>query len=352
MKTAERKRSITVGIFVALGILIFLTGVFVLGGKQNKFTRNMHVRSVFPNVGGLRAGNNVWFSGVKIGTVRRIHFLSNSQVEVEMTVLEDAQQYIHKDATASISSDGLIGNRIVVLTGGSPQSPPIEENDRIRSVASLSSDEIMETLQANNKNLLKVTTDFKNIVEKISQGKGTVGAVITDPAVEQSFRNTLSGLESATTSAARASSSLSAFTAKLNTRGALANELVTDTAIFRSLKSSAAKLNQTVNSAQETVASAQQAVTSAQTAVGNVNRATAKLNSNDNALGVLLNDAKLAQDLKTTMNNVGGSSKKLDETLDAAQNNFLLRGYFRKKRKRDEKAREDSLRQAQEAVVK
>lgn len=343
MKTAERKRSITVGIFVALGILLFLTGVFVLGGKQNKFTRNLHVRSVFPNVAGLRAGNNVWFSGVKVGTVRNIHFLANSQVEVEINLQESAQEYIHKDATASISSDGLIGNRIVVLTGGSPQSPVVEEGDRLRSVASLSSDEILETLQANNKNLLKVTTDFKAIVEKVSQGKGTVGAVMTDPSVEQNFRNTLNSLQSATANAAKASSSLSSFTAKLNTRGALANELVTDTAIFRSLKVSAAKLNQTVNSAQETVEKAQ-------TAVGNVNQATAKLNDTDNTLGVLLNDAKLAQDLKTTMSNVGGSSKKLDETLDAAQNNFLLRGYFRKKAKRETKAREDSLRQVGEVV--
>jgi phospholipid/cholesterol/gamma-HCH transport system substrate-binding protein len=343
MKTAEAKRSITVGIFVALGILIFLTGIFVLGGKQNKFTRNLHVRSVFPNVAGLRAGNNVWFSGVKIGTVRRIHFLDNSQVEVEMNIQQDAQEYIHKDATASISSDGLIGNRIVVLTSGSPQSPVVEEGDRIRSVTSLSSDEILETLQANNKNLLKVTTDFKTIVEKVSQGKGTVGAVMTDPAVEQSFRNTLASLQAATGNAAKASNSLSAFTAKLNTRGALANDLVTDTAIFRSLRVSAAKLNQTVNSAQQTVEQAQ-------TAVGNVNQATSKLNATDNALGVLLNDTRLAQDLKTTMSNIGGSSKKLDETLDAAQNNFLLRGYFRKKSKREAKAREDSLRQVGQAV--
>jgi phospholipid/cholesterol/gamma-HCH transport system substrate-binding protein len=348
MNASENKRALTVGLFVLLGIVIFVTGVLVLGGKQNKFTRNIRLNALFSNVGGLKVGNNVWFSGVKIGTVRRIYFVNNSQVEVEMNIQQSAQEFIRSDAQASIGSEGFIGNRLVVIAGGSPQAPMVEDGARLKTAAALSTDEIMETLQANNRNLLKVTTDFKAIVDKVSRGKGTIGAALTDEAAERDFRAILANLNATTANAAKASGSLTAFTSKLNTRGSLAHELVSDTTVFRTLKSSVAKLQQTASSATEIANRAKVTTDNLAGASENVKRATAKLNSGDNALGVLLNDAGLARDLKTTMTNLGGSSKKLDETLDAAQHNFLLRGYFKKKAKREEKAREDSLKRVAE----
>ena len=346
MNSGENKRALTVGLFVLLGIVIFVAGVLVLGGKQNKFTRNIHVNALFDNVGGLKVGNNVWFSGVKIGTVRKIFFVNNSQVEVEMNIQESATEFIRKDATASISSEGFIGNKLVVIAGGTTRAAHVEDGDRLRVSASLSTDEIMETLQENNRNLLKVTTDFKSIVDKVSKGKGIVGAALTDDAAERDFRAVMANLNATTANAAHASGALTAYTAKLNTRGTLANELVTDTAVFRSLRASAAQLRQVSSQATAITAKVSNATDNLTGASENVRRATTKLNSNDNALGVLLNDPALARDLKTTMNNLGGSSKKLDETLDAAQSNFLLRGYFKRKARNEQKAREDSARRA------
>ncbi len=348
MNSSESKRALTVGAFVLLGIVIFVTGVLVLGGKQNKFTRNIRINSLFDNVGGLKVGNNVWFSGVKIGTVRRIYFVNNRQVEVEMNIQQSAQEFIRKDATASISSEGFIGNKLVMIAGGNPRTAQVEDGDRLRAAAALSTDEIMETLQENNRNLLKVTTDFKSIVDKVARGKGIIGAALTDESAEKDFRSVMANLNATTANAAKASGTLTAFTAKLNTRGTLANELVTDTVVFRSLKSSATKLQQTASSATEIASRAKVATDNLAGASDNVKRATAKLNMNDNALGVLLNDPSLARDVKTTVHNLGGTSKKLDETLDAAQHNFLLRGFFKKKAKAEEKAREDSVKRATE----
>jgi phospholipid/cholesterol/gamma-HCH transport system substrate-binding protein len=71
MKAAENRRSVIVGIFVFLGIAIFVAGVFTLAGKQEKFKSSISVKAVFDDVAGLGIGNNVWFSGVKIGTVKK-----------------------------------------------------------------------------------------------------------------------------------------------------------------------------------------------------------------------------------------------------------------------------------------
>ena len=245
----DNKKGIVVGIFVALGLLILVAGILILGGQQKRFTSSIRVNAIFDDVGGLKAGNNVWFSGVKIGTVRRVFFYGTSQVEVEMNIEEKSQQYIRKDAKATISSDGLIGNKIVVIVGGTPRVEPVEDGDVLKTQAALSSDQIMETLQENNQNLLQVTKDFKELVGKIKRGKGTVGAVLTDTMLAENFRNTIKNMESASQSAARVSGSLSQFAAKMNTKGALANELVTDTTVFRSLRASAQKLRQVSDNA-------------------------------------------------------------------------------------------------------
>ncbi len=119
MGVAENKRSVIVGIFILLAIIIFISGVFLLGGQQKRFVNSINIKAVFDDVAGLKPGNNVWFSGVKIGTVKTINFYGESQVEITLSIEEKARQYIRKDAKARISSESLIGNKIIVLFGGS-----------------------------------------------------------------------------------------------------------------------------------------------------------------------------------------------------------------------------------------
>lgn len=341
MSTESTKRNITVGVFVLLGIIIFIAGIFVLGGQQKRFTKSVKIIAVFNDVGGLKAGNNVWFSGVKIGTVKRISFYGTAQVEVDMNIEQSSQQFIRKDANATISSDGLIGNKIVVITGGSTSQPEVEDGDRLKTVAALSSDQILETLQENNNNLLRVTKDFKELVGNLRKGKGTVGAVLTDSIVADNFKRAMRNLERASNNTVALTGSVSTFASKLNMPGTLANQLVTDTAVFRSLKRSATRFESAVTSADQSIS------TLSRTAE-NVNKASEKLNNTNSPLGVLLTDQETAQSLKSTIKNLNTSTVLLNEDLKAAQNNFLLRGFFKKKEKAEEKARADSLKTVQQ----
>ncbi|GAB3566382.1 hypothetical protein GCM10027578_15140 [Spirosoma luteolum] len=335
MSAESNKRSVTVGIFVLIGIIIFVAGVFVLGGQQKRFTKSIRLMAVFGDIAGLKAGNNVWFSGVKIGTVKKISFYGQSQVEVDMDVEQSSQQYIRKDAKASISSDGLIGNKIVVIMGGTVSHPEVEDGDRLQTVAALSSDQVLETLQENNRNLLRVTQDFKALVGNIRRGKGTVGAVLTDSLVANNFKKAMENLEKASSNTVTLTGSVSKFAAKLNTKGSLANELVTDTTIFRRLSRTAARLESTANNADKTVGTLSQTTQ-------NLNKASEKLNNNNSPLGVLLTDQETASNLRITLRNLNKGTELLNEDLKAAQNNFLLRGYFKKKAKNEAKQKADS----------
>jgi len=87
----------------------------MVGNLHETFKRKMEVVSLFDDVSGLQKGNNVWFSGVKIGTVSCLRFHGASQVEVSIKFEIKAQKYIRKDAKVKISSDGIIGNKILII---------------------------------------------------------------------------------------------------------------------------------------------------------------------------------------------------------------------------------------------
>lgn len=319
MQATDNRKQITVGVFILIGLVIFVLGVFTLGSQRKAFVKSFTVNAVFNDIQGLKAGNNVWFSGVKIGTIKKIQFYGISQVQVFMNIEEDANKYIHKNASASIGSDGLIGNKIVVITGGTPKSPFVEDGDQLHVANTLSTDDIMKTFQVNNKNLVDVTSDFKVLARNLVEGKGAAGALLADEQIAKNFKAIVENLKTTTESANKMAIQMNTFTKTLNTKGGLADKLMTDTAVF-------AKVQQSANELQKTVASAA-AMTD------NLNRATAKFNQTDNAVGLLINDPKTADQVKGIMQNLETSSKKLDENMEALQHNFLLRGFFKKKAK-------------------
>lgn len=328
MDFQENKRAIIVGLFIALGLILFIVGVLTFGSQQKSFSNGVHIKAVFTDVNGLMKGNNVWFSGVKVGTVSSLKFAGVSEVVVSMNIDKTAKQYIHQNAGVRVSAEGFIGNKIVVIEGGSPNAPAIEDGDELHSEALLSTDDIMKTLQKNNINLLSITTDFKQLSHQIVQGKGTVGELMADSVLALRFRAIVQNLQNTTVSTARMANQLNLYTAKLNRKGTLANDLATDTVAYHRF--------------QDAVKQLQDATAKASTFTDNLNKASSKLNSTDNALGLLLNDRKSAAQVQSTLNYLQQSSVKLNDDLEAVQHNFLLKGFFKKRDKRIQ----DSLKNA------
>lgn len=328
MDTGENKRAIIVGIFIALGIVIFVVGIFTLGSNQKTFGGGIQISSVFDDVAGLKKGGAVWFSGVKVGTINNIRFKGVSQVDVHMTIDKSLQPYIHRNAGVRISSDGLIGNKIIVIDGGSPQAPPVQDGDVLQAEKLLSTDDITKTLQQNNLNILAITTDFKKVSKQIAEGKGMIGALMSDTVLAIKFRTIVQNLNNTTAATTRMANELDRFGAKLNSKGTLADNLLTDTVTYRKLRASVDNIQKATSSASEFV--------------NNLNTASAKMNSKDNAMGVLLNDPKAATQIRSTLDNLQQSSAKLNEDLLALQSNWFFRGFFKDKAK----AKADSIKKA------
>jgi phospholipid/cholesterol/gamma-HCH transport system substrate-binding protein len=320
----ENKRTVLVGIFVFIGIAILVAGVLTLGGQQKKFVKAIHLKTVFDDIGGLQAGNNIWFSGVKIGTVRKINFYGESQVEVEMNVEKAVADFIRKDSKATISSDGLIGNKIIVIYGGSTEVPAVEDGDRLASVMPLDTDKMMETLQVNNENLVGITQDLKVLTGKIANGEGIVGQALTDSVLANNFKAILINLDRASANSLRMINDLNSFTAKLNKEGNLFNDLATDTSMVPDLKASMESLKATAANSQEMTRK--------------LNELADKFNSSDNSMGMLLNDAEFARSLKSTIENTDSATYNLNKGMEALEYTWPFNRGFKRKAKAEEKA--------------
>lgn len=316
MNESPNRRAVLVGLFVFIGLAFLISGILIVGNLRETFKKKMEVVSLFDEVNGLQKGNNVWFSGVKIGTVSKLHFYGRSQVEVRMKIETNAQQYIRKDAKVKISSDGIIGNKILVIYGGTANSAEIQEGDTLRVEKTFSSEDMINTLQENNKNILAITSDFKIISKKIVAGEGTIGKLLNDNSVYANINAATKSLQDASAKAQQLVSSLAAFSSGLNKKGTLANQLTTDTVVFNSVKASVMQLRQIADTATVFITNLKQAGSNPHTTIG-----------------VLLHDEEAGARLKETIKNLESSSKKLDEDLEAAQHNILLRGFFKKKAK-------------------
>lgn len=316
MNESSNKRTVVVGLFILIGLLILAAGILTIGNIHETFTRKIRITTRFDDVNGLQAGGNVWFSGVKIGTVRKLNFYGQSQVEVVMSIDQDAQSYVRKDAKVKISTDGLIGNKILVIFGGTSKAAPVADGDVLGVEVALSTDEMMGTFQESNKNLLSITNDLKVVSKKIASGDGSIGKLLSSNEVYNDIRATTASLQRASDAAQQMTASLATFTSKLNKEGTLGNDLVTDTVMFNNLKMTIAQLEHIADSTS-----------------GFVNNLKRASNDPNSPLGVMLKDKATADHLKETMKNLDTSSKKLDEDLEGLQHSFLLRKFFKNKEK-------------------
>lgn len=322
MKAIQSKRAIIVGIFILTGVAIFMAAIITLGGQKKTFSKGILVKAVFDNVNGLQPGNNIWFSGVKVGTVKKLQLTHNARVEVDMNIDKKSKDFIHEDAKAKIGSDGLIGNKIVIIYGGTQAVPAVKADDILQVETAVGTEEMMNALQENNKNLLAITGDFKLISRRLADGQGTVGKLLTDDGLMNQLQSTAATLQKASANIQMLSSNIADYTAKLQTKGVLANDLVTDTSLFQSLKTASIQIRQASDNAKELT--------------GNLKTVTEKINDSSNTVGVLLHDQQAATNLRAMIENLQSGTKKFDEDMEALQHNFLFRGFFRKRAKQQQ----------------
>jgi len=247
MKTTPSQK-IKIGLFTFIGILVLVLIVFFIGNQKSLFSSTFNVHGTFKNVNGLNVGNNVRFAGINVGVVNDIAIVTDSSVRVDLTLNTSVKKFIKTDAKMSIGSDGLMGDKLVVIgPGGVTSHQEIADGGQLTAVNPIDVDKIISKLTGIADNAGNLIQNLSEITGKVNNGKGSLGRLLNNDK--------------------------------------MANDL----------------------------------------------------------------DATVKQ-AKTTMANVHKTTSTLNEDLTAAQHNFLLKGFFNKKKKAA-KAKQDSIKKAQDAAA-
>src|SRR5690349_7623838 len=196
MSSQEYKQNIKLGAFIIGGIFIFLATVFYMGSQNNYFNKTFLVFAIFKNVEGLGEGDNVWLSGVKIGTIKNVQIISEGKVAVQLSLKDKQNQFIKKNATAFIGSDGFIGNKIVIIRPGSV-AKMIENGDTINSFSPTDTQELFNLAKDVGDNTRSITEDLKLISARLNKGEGIFGELLQDGPISNDLRTAILSLKSA-----------------------------------------------------------------------------------------------------------------------------------------------------------
>ncbi|WP_329805278.1 MlaD family protein [Flavobacterium facile] len=297
------------GMFVILGLALFMITIYFIGSNKNLFGSTFHLKSQFKNVSGLKEGNNVRFSGINVGTVKDIEFISDSAVVVNLIIKEEVQKYIKTDAIASIGSDGLMGDKVLTISPGTSSNKIVSDNSTIRSVKAVEIEDLMKGLRKSVDNAEIITLQLSEFSTKINKGKGALNKVLTDEEFAKSIDKMVLNLK-------LSSDEFLVFTTNMNDKNGTLSKLMNDPKYTNSIEKT---LNNLEKSSNE------------------FNVFTKKLNNDKGILSKLVGDQRLATSLDSSLINIEKASKNIIEIEEAAKNNFLLRGYFKKKDKALEK---------------
>ena len=316
------KQNIKLGAFVLAGVVLFFVAIAFMGKQGTLFNKTFTVSAVFKNVEGLKDGDAVWLSGVRIGIVKKVSIIEQGRVIVTLSLRERQNEFIKKDATATIGSDGLVGNKIVVIRPGVDHMI-IQDEDTINSFSPTDTQELFNLAKEVGTNTKGITEDLKLITAKLNKGEGIMGELIHDGALSTEVRQLVNSLKMASQNTNRATADLQQMMHEINTGDGLLTKLIQDTSY--------------VDSFERTLSNVKEVGENSRVISNNLKDIIRKMDNDNNAIGVLLADTTFARKLRTTLDNAQSASGKLDENMEALQHNFLLRGYFRKQAKAKEK---------------
>jgi phospholipid/cholesterol/gamma-HCH transport system substrate-binding protein len=182
-----------VGIFVLVGLFVLGAGIFyvtapgILGPKYQ-------LKTFLPEVAGLSNGAPVRLDGVEVGNVEAIKIVprskekvvdKNRNIEVDMRVDKKYREYILGDSTASLVTEGLLGNRYVNLTRGI-SGLPIADNGEVPGAEEKAMKEVVERSAEVLGNLSALSENVQTLIQGVREGKGSLGKLLTD---DQAYRH-------------------------------------------------------------------------------------------------------------------------------------------------------------------
>jgi len=191
MKTTSGQK-IKIGLFTFTGLIVLIAAIFFIGNRKNLFTSTFTIYGTFRNVNGLQVGNNVRFVGINVGVVQAINIVNDSSARVDLTLNNNVKRFIKSDSKISIGSDGLMGDKLVVITpGGVTSTKEISSGGQLAAVNPVDVDKIIGKLTKVIDNAESLTGGLSQIVAKVNSGQGSIGRLLNSDKLSKDLEGTV-----------------------------------------------------------------------------------------------------------------------------------------------------------------
>lgn len=313
---AKNAAPVRLGIFIFLGFLLFVVGIFMVGKRGDMFGSSFKVKAYFSNVQGLRNGAVVRLNGIDVGSVNSIQIVPDTtgRVQVAMSISKDIQRFIRTDTKASIETEGLVGNKVVVLKIGSSTSEEVKDGGYIQTEEQPTFTAIINETQGVIQYTKEMTKSLAEITEKVNSGKGSIGKLLNDDRLYQNAADLT-------------------YQANVSLKG-ITKELQKVTDLFD-------KLGVGV---QDVVSNVNHTVTRLDTIMAGVQQGRGMLGQ------MLVDGSKYDSTFSVTMSNIQSTSEaarlaasRLAENMEALKHNWLFKNYFENRGYWDKAEYEDDI---------
>lgn len=313
--------NLKLGLLVLAGLFVLVATLYIIGKNENYFGSHFQLRARFVDADGLVDGDNIRFSGLQAGTVRSIRVIDDTTIEAVLLIDKAMRPYIHKNAVASIGTEGLIGNKVVNILPTRESSPLAGDGDLLPTRALLNTDAMLRTLNKTNENLAQITEGIKSTVQRIN-GSEVLWHLLNDQRMAANLSASMEHVRRSSEEAEAILQDLHAVVNAVKQGQGSAGALLTDTQFVHNLDEAVARIRL---AGDRISAAGDSAAALAASAKG------------------LITDTVLVRNLNTSLDNIRQGTAAFHEDMEALKHNFLLRGYFRRQEKAAKKAMTDSL---------
>jgi len=313
-------RTVKIGLLIATALAILMVTVLSLNQEQPFWERKVQYEVHYTRTGGLQKGAQVSLNGVPIGTVADMRFPPDpavSYIQVLINVNGDLAPRVRENTVASIRTIGLLGDRYIELSAGTPDSPPVTPGGLLASTDPADIEALVGQGGDIVTNIVEVTASLKDVLGAIQRGEGLLGAMLRNRELGEA---TLVDLQRTMANVQSTTASLEKVLGRVDRGEGVLGQLTSDTQEARELLTHVRRsaksldtLTDRLNRGNGALARLMEDDTYARRVLGNLDRATsdlaevaAKLDRGEGTLGKLVNDPSLYHDVKAL---VGGARK-------------------------------------------
>jgi len=356
-------KDVKVGAFVLAGLTAMGAVIFLIGDERQLFSSKLKYSAEFEDVQGLRRGSPVRMGGVDVGSVVLVEYASEAKdknIHVRMSISADDARRIRKDSLATIEGKGLLGDKMIVVSVGTPGQPQLPEGAEIPSQPAEDLSKLMTRFSNISGQVEKVVTnlehatnslsdekfqgDIRNstaslarILDSVDRGDGYVGKLLHDPTESARLSQLMSNLQQTSAELSRATQNVNQILTRVNSGPGFVHEVVYGEEGAKTIAKVGAvadELGTTLKGIREGNGLARSVIygdDSSQAIMSNLNQAStdfrqlvSDMRAGKGTLGALLVDPSVYEDLKLMLGNV--------------ERNRALRALVRYSIKRDEKS--------------